>query len=101
MSGKARTLHWTFMFTRLLRHTVTIHSEFVHYVHYHVRCTFSSYDYQDEYCWAGAWLYMATQDKHYLQVAEKHYEGGAAWGESWDEKNSGCMVLTAKDTLWF
>ena len=53
---------------------------------------FSSYDYVDEYCWAGAWLYLATQNEHYLKVAEKNYEGGAAWGQSWDEKNSGCMV---------
>ena len=53
---------------------------------------YSSYDFHDEYCWAGAWLYMATQDKQYLQMAEDNYEGGAAWGQSWDEKNSGCMV---------
>ena len=25
-------------------------------------------------------------------MAEDNYEGGAAWGQSWDEKNSGCMV---------
>lgn len=43
-------------------------------------------------CWAGAWLYLATQDERYLKVAEKYYEGGAAWANSWDEKNSGCMV---------
>ena len=35
---------------------------------------------------------MATKDEHYLKVAESFYEGGAAWGNSWDEKNSGCMV---------
>lgn len=53
---------------------------------------FRSYDDNDEMCWAGAWLYMATHDEHFLKVAEKFYEGGAAWGNSWDEKNSGCMV---------
>jgi len=51
-----------------------------------------SYNDNDELCWAGAWLYLATQDQHYLDVAEKSYEPGAAWANSWDEKNAGIMV---------
>lgn len=43
-------------------------------------------------CWAGAWLYIVTEDEHYLQVAEGNYIPGAAWGQSWDEKIAGCMV---------
>ena len=61
------------------------------YVNNH-RPHFSSYDITDEMCWAGAWLYMVTQEDHYLEVAESNYASAAAWGQSWDEKNAGCMV---------
>jgi len=27
-----------------------------------------SYDAQDEMCWGGVWMYLATQEPHYLQV---------------------------------
>jgi hypothetical protein len=39
-------------------------------------------------------MYLATKDPHYLTVAESFYTTGAAWGQSWDEKISGCMVRT-------
>lgn len=59
---------------------------------------YRSYDEKDEMCWGGAWMYLATKDPHYLTVAESNYETGAAWGQSWDEKISGCMVLLYKVT---
>jgi len=59
---------------------------------------YRSTTYQDEMCWGGAWMYLATKDPHYLQVAEANYIPGAAWGQSWDEKNTGCMVLLYKVT---
>ncbi|XP_053379200.1 endoglucanase F-like isoform X2 [Mercenaria mercenaria] len=59
---------------------------------------YRSFDETDEMCWGGAWMYLATKDPHYLQVAESFYTPGAAWGQSWDEKNSGCMVLLYKVT---
>lgn len=58
----------------------------------YVATTCSSFDETDEMCWGGAWLYLATGDTHYLKVAEDNYTPGAAWGQSWDEKLSGCMV---------
>ncbi|KAH3862175.1 hypothetical protein DPMN_025141, partial [Dreissena polymorpha] len=59
---------------------------------------YRSFNVTDEMCWGAAWLYLATSDPHYLQVAERNYITGAAWGQSWDEKNSGCMVLLYKVT---
>ncbi|KAK3581335.1 hypothetical protein CHS0354_016178 [Potamilus streckersoni] len=59
---------------------------------------YQSYDAQDELCWGGAWMYLATREQKYLTEAEKHYEPGAAWGQSWDEKNTGCMVMLYKVT---
>ena len=50
-------------------------------------------DYHDELSWGGAWLYRATNDAKYLADAEKYYVTGPAWGQSWDEKNTGNMVM--------
>ncbi|CAC5418200.1 E3.2.1.4 [Mytilus coruscus] len=49
--------------------------------------------YEDELSWGGAWLYMATNDSQYLDDAEKNYQTGAAWGQLWDDKNTGNMIL--------
>lgn len=54
---------------------------------------FSSDNYVDELSWAAAWLYMATNTSQYLTDAESSYLSGAAWGQSWDEKNAGTMVI--------
>lgn len=51
-----------------------------------------SSEFEDELTWGGAWLHRATGEASYLADAEKHYETGAAWGTSWDEKNAGNMV---------
>ncbi|KAK3581338.1 hypothetical protein CHS0354_016181 [Potamilus streckersoni] len=59
---------------------------------------YRSNDYEDELCWGGVWLFLATRNHSYLTEAEKHYEAGAAWGQSWDEKNTGCMILLYKAT---
>lgn len=48
--------------------------------------------YEDELSWGGAWLYMATNDSQYLTDAEQYYQPGAAWGQSWDDKNTGNMA---------
>lgn len=34
---------------------------------------YESADYGDELCWAAAWLYRATGERHYLDEAEGHY----------------------------
>lgn len=51
-------------------------------------------DYNDELCWAGAWLYKATNESKYLTQAETYYVPGASWGQSWDDKTAGSQVLT-------
>ncbi|KAK3104722.1 hypothetical protein FSP39_008611 [Pinctada imbricata] len=57
--------------------------------------------YQDELSWAGAWLYKVTNDSKYLQQAELYYQNGSSWGQSWDDKSAGAMILlynmTGKD----
>ncbi|XP_063408594.1 endoglucanase E-4-like [Mytilus trossulus] len=54
---------------------------------------YRSSEFEDELTWGGAWLHRATGEASYLADAEKHYETGAAWGQSWDEKNAGNMIL--------
>lgn len=56
--------------------------------------------YEDEMTWGAAWLYWATNDTKYLTEAEKWYPLGEvpAWGQSWDDKNAGNMVLLYKLT---
>lgn len=49
--------------------------------------------YEDELSWGGAWLYKATNDSKYLNDSEAYYQTGAAWGQSWDDKNTGNMIL--------
>ncbi|XP_045161147.2 endoglucanase A-like [Mercenaria mercenaria] len=54
---------------------------------------YGSGDEIDEMSWGGAWMYMATNEAHYLQTAESVYKGGVAWGQSWGSKFPGSMVL--------
>lgn len=59
--------------------------------------------YHDELAWAGAWLYRATNDKTYLEKAEKTYadelsNGQWNWTHSWDDKKYGTAVLLASLT---
>ncbi|XP_063408599.1 endoglucanase G-like [Mytilus trossulus] len=59
---------------------------------------YNSDNFVDELSWAAAWLYMATNTSQYLTDAESEYLSGAAWGQSWDEKNTGTMILLYKIT---
>ncbi|CAC5412493.1 E3.2.1.4 [Mytilus coruscus] len=54
---------------------------------------FSSYYYGDELSWGAVWLYMATNMSEYLTDAETSHVQGPALGQSWDEKNTGNMVI--------
>ena len=56
---------------------------------------------EDELAWAGAWLYMATGDKEYLDKAEKAYPNANQdynWAMCWDDVHIGPAVLLAKAT---
>lgn len=35
---------------------------------------YESTDYGDELVWAAAWLFKATEDRKYLDAAERHYQ---------------------------
>ncbi|XP_059141479.1 endoglucanase E-4-like [Physella acuta] len=54
---------------------------------------------EDELAWAAAWLYRATDNRHYLRRAE-HWYGRApdCWAQSWADKSCGLPVLLYKLT---
>lgn len=53
--------------------------------------------YEDELTWGAAWLYRVTNDTKYLTWAEQYYITGPDWGQSWDDKYSGNMVIIQLD----
>ncbi|KAK4794369.1 hypothetical protein SAY86_012363 [Trapa natans] len=70
---------------------------------------YNSSSYWDEFVWGGAWLYYATGNTSYLQLATtpgiaKH--AGAFWGGpdygvlSWDNKLAGAQVLLSRLRLF-
>lgn len=55
--------------------------------------------YQDELSWGAAWLYEATGDTSYLELAESYYPGGSTyWALGWDDKANGVAMLLANAT---
>lgn len=62
----------------------------------------------DELTWAGAWLYIATEDEDYLDKAEKYVSNWGTepqtttiaykWGHNWDDVHNGACLLLAKLT---
>ncbi len=55
----------------------------------------------DELAWAGAWLYLATDDKDYLDTAESCYPQASQdyiWAMCWDDVHIGAAVLLARIT---
>ena len=55
----------------------------------------------DELAWAGAWLYLATDDESYLDNAESCYTQANHdydWAMCWDDVHIGAAVLLAKIT---
>ena len=57
--------------------------------------------YYDELAWAGAWLYLATDDNTYLENAESCYTQAGhdyAWAMCWDDVHIGAAVMLARIT---
>ncbi|SEF69840.1 endoglucanase [Eubacterium ruminantium] len=57
--------------------------------------------YFDELAWAGAWLYIATNDEAYLKKAESAYPQANQdynWAMCWDDVHMGAAVLLSKLT---
>lgn len=55
----------------------------------------------DELAWAGAWLYLATDDDTYLKNAEADYPNGNQdynWAMCWDDVHIGAAMMLADIT---
>lgn len=70
---------------------------------------YNSSGYYDEYVWGGAWLYYATGNSSYLQLATTPgiakragaFRGGQDYGVlSWDNKLAGAQVLLSRLRLF-
>ncbi|KAJ6812089.1 uncharacterized protein M6B38_151725 [Iris pallida] len=70
---------------------------------------YNSTSYWDEFVWGGAWMYLATGNSSYLQLAThptlaKHagaFRGGPDYGVfSWDNKLPGAQVLLSRLRLF-
>lgn len=70
---------------------------------------YTSYSgFYDELSWAGAWLYLATEDNTFLTKAETYVSNWGTepqsstlaykWGHSWDDVHYGAAVLLARIT---
>jgi hypothetical protein len=59
---------------------------------------YASSKWQDDYCWAAAWLYLATQDEHYLNEAFKYYDyyAPSCWTHCWNDVWAGTACILAE-----
>jgi len=61
----------------------------------------SNSGYFDELCWAASWLYLKTNDKKYLQIAEECYPKASqdyCWSVCWDDVHIAAAYLLANIT---
>ncbi|TYQ18201.1 UNVERIFIED_CONTAM: endoglucanase Cel9P [Acetivibrio alkalicellulosi] len=62
---------------------------------------YTSSKWEDDYCWAAAWLYLATQDEFYLDEALKYYDyyAPSCWTHCWNDVWVGvaCALAYAND----
>lgn len=68
----------------------------------------SSSGWYDELTWAGTWIYLASGDDSYLDMAEKYVDNWSLeqqstylsykWGQCWDDVRYGAQVLLARIT---
>jgi endoglucanase len=59
---------------------------------------YASSKWQDDYCWAAAWLYLATRDDHYLDQLFKYldYYAPSCWTHCWNDVWAGTVCLMAE-----
>lgn len=59
---------------------------------------YTSSKWQDDYCWAAAWLYLSTKDDHYLSEIFKYldYYAPSCWTHCWNDVWAGTMCLMAE-----
>jgi len=56
---------------------------------------YTSSKWQDDYCWAAAWLYLATQDDNYLNELFKYY-APSCWTHCWNDVWAGTACILAQ-----
>jgi len=64
---------------------------------------YGSIKWEDDYCWAASWLYLITQDDHYLEETFKYldYYAPSCWTHCWNDVWAGTMcVLGEIDDLY-
>lgn len=59
---------------------------------------YSSSKWQDDYCWAASWLYLATQEDHYLDEVFKYYDyyAPSCWTHCWNDVWAGTACIIAE-----
>lgn len=64
---------------------------------------YSSSKWEDDYCWAAAWLYMATRDDHYIDEILKYYDyyAPSCWTHCWNDVWAGtaCIIAQIDDMI--
>lgn len=59
---------------------------------------YTSSKWEDDYCWAACWLYLATRDEHYLNEVFKYldYYAPSCWTHCWNDVWAGTMCILAE-----
>ncbi|RCX08291.1 endoglucanase Cel9P [Anaerobacterium chartisolvens] len=59
---------------------------------------YNSLKWEDDYCWAASWLYLATKDDHYLDIVFKYldYYAPSCWTHCWNDVWAGTMCIVAE-----
>ncbi len=64
---------------------------------------YGSSKWQDDYCWAASWLYLATKDDHYLEEALKYFDyyAPSCWTHCWNDVWAGtaCIIAEINDLI--
>jgi endoglucanase len=59
---------------------------------------YTSTRWEDDYCWAAVWLYLATQNDHYLEQLFQYldYYAPSCWTHCWNDVWTGVMCILAE-----
>ncbi len=59
---------------------------------------YASSKWQDDYCWAASWLYLATQDGHYLSEVWKYFDyyAPSCWTHCWNDVWAGTTCILSE-----
>jgi len=59
---------------------------------------YTSSKWQDDYCWAASWLYLATKEEHYLDLVLKYFDyyAPSCWTHCWNDVWAGTACILAE-----